>query len=186
MLSGCTGRPGAFSWVGVTTPRALARVSRLRHLLVGLPRYPPIRAVMAKHAGEPFLQLEALGTAASGRKLRLFAVACSRRVLSLYHLEPSRQAVLVAELFADGRADARQLQTARQEAGAVSIWEAEVGWVTAMDRPLRAASFAALESPLDAARAAAGWAAEEKATYEGWKAVRKAAWAAVKKAATAG
>src|SRR5690349_13009218 len=55
---------------------------------------------------------------AGDRKLRLFAVACCRRIehlipLALTENQPyCREAVLVAERFADGHAIAEELQTA--------------------------------------------------------------------------
>ncbi len=58
--------------------------------------------------------LEATGKA-SGRKLRLFAVAVSRRVWPLLTHERFRDAVVVAERFADGLADQEQLRLALGE-----------------------------------------------------------------------
>jgi hypothetical protein len=63
---------------------------------------------------EPMLGL--LRGKASDRKLRLLACACCRRVWGALPAEESRQAVLVAERFADGLASADELTAARRRA----------------------------------------------------------------------
>ena len=65
---------------------------------------------------DPMPMLAALRGRASARKLRLFACGCCRTVV--WHLldERSREAVAVAERFADGRATASELGAARQRA----------------------------------------------------------------------
>src|SRR5262249_4100231 len=60
--------------------------------------------------------IEFLGDRVSPRKLRLFACACCRRVWDLLHEPASRQAVVVAELYADGLATREELIAARNEA----------------------------------------------------------------------
>jgi hypothetical protein len=60
--------------------------------------------------------LEHLGEQISPRKLRLFACACCRRVWDLLHEPACRQAVVVAERFADGLATKEELMAARNEA----------------------------------------------------------------------
>jgi hypothetical protein len=53
---------------------------------------------------------------ASERKLRLFAAACCRRAWNLLPAETDRQAIQVAERFADGLAGAGELAAARRRA----------------------------------------------------------------------
>lgn len=66
--------------------------------------------------GEPHTLLRFLGTRASDRKLRLFAVACCRRVWHLLTDQRSRQAVEVAKQYADGLVGRERLIVARDEA----------------------------------------------------------------------
>jgi hypothetical protein len=75
---------------------------------------------------DPQPMLNFLGGKASDRKLRLFAVACSRRVWPLID-SLGRTAVEVAEAFADGLAGPEDLRAARlacQGAGGHAAWYA--------------------------------------------------------------
>jgi hypothetical protein len=94
---------------------------------------------------DPKPMLEFLRGKASDRKLRLFAVACCRRVWPLLAEEWSRQAVESAEKYADGLCSDEQLEETGKRAGwaaagagqgsaaEAAAWAAagkgEVGWV---------------------------------------------------------
>jgi len=60
---------------------------------------------------DPSRMLDFLGARISDRKLRLFAVACCRRIEHL-HDECAREAVEVAERYADGLASPAECRAA--------------------------------------------------------------------------
>jgi hypothetical protein len=70
---------------------------------------------------DPDRMLDHLGCKARGRKLRLFACACAGYVWYGLHDDRSREAVAVADRYADGLADAAELIAAQQ--GAVAAWK---------------------------------------------------------------
>jgi hypothetical protein len=90
-------------------------------------------------ATNPRRLLELLRGRASDRKLRLFACACCRRVWERMRDERSRRAVEVAERYADGLANAAELEAACFPAQ--TAWhEARAEWERASKawpRPLR-------------------------------------------------
>lgn len=61
---------------------------------------------------DPLEMLDFVRERLSDRKLRLFAVACARRVADLIEGEGSRNAILVSERFADGRCGEAELESA--------------------------------------------------------------------------
>lgn len=63
---------------------------------------------------DPTKMLEFLGRRATGRKLRLFAVACLRQNWDAFFDPRGQQAIEVAELFADGCATWERLKVAEE------------------------------------------------------------------------
>src|SRR5919201_90559 len=65
---------------------------------------------------DPDRMLAHVAGTASARKLRLFAVACCRRIWHRLADERSRQAILASEGYADGRVKRRELVESRKQA----------------------------------------------------------------------
>jgi hypothetical protein len=98
----------------------------------------------------------------SDRVLRKFACACVRQVWHLLTDERSRNAVEVAERFADGNATKEELKQAKHAAWAAACAAAsDAASNTASDAAWAAASDAASNTASDAACAAASDAARE-------------------------
>jgi hypothetical protein len=90
----------------------------------------------------PMLDFLRMSGAASDRKLRLFAVGCSRRVWDWLDAV-GRAAVEVAEMYADGQASADQLRVARL---ACKFAGGSAAWYAAASNPAVAARNAALSA----------------------------------------
>src|SRR5260370_13455527 len=94
---------------------------------------------------EPDVLLFALSNSIDGRKLRLFACACARRVWPLLADERSRRAVEAAEGHADGLVSDAELERAWQGAREASL----------LLQAIRGRSRAPVAAARDAAQAAA-------------------------------
>jgi hypothetical protein len=116
------------------------------------------------NASDPEAMLAFLGGDVSQRKLRLFACACCRRIWDLLADERSRNAVDVAQRFADGQLSGRQLRAGERAALSASKKAADAYWDSSTDRGWQqwtaaaAAAWVAAadpEGPLETAEAAA-------------------------------
>jgi hypothetical protein len=92
---------------------------------------------------DPLKMLEFLRCQASDRKLRLFACACCRRIWGFIKDERSRNAVEVAERFADGLMTEEELAIARLAAETVVEATGQHSAWTATGPPNRDANWAA-------------------------------------------
>jgi hypothetical protein len=107
----------------------------------------------------PKAMLEFLRARVGPRKLRLFAVACCRRVRPLLTDPRSRAAVEVVERYADGRASPEEVHDAYQPARAA----ARAAWAAVDVAGGDPDAVAAAHKAAEAARAAAEAACEESA-----------------------
>jgi hypothetical protein len=116
-------------------------------------------------SNDPQAMLNHLEGKASSRKLRLFACACARRSWPLLLSPRARQAVQVAERFADGLAGEAEVAEARGQAE-LALMNAPL-----FEQPAYLAALATVaEEPLEAARQAAEAArrmAWSEGAYEG-------------------
>jgi hypothetical protein len=104
-------------------------------------------------ATDPAPMLEFLRGKVSGRKLRLFACACCRRVWHLLKYDDSQRAIEVAERYADDAATDEELAAARRASGIPKT--AGLGGTTT--RPAAAAACACCDrKPFVAATLASG------------------------------
>jgi hypothetical protein len=114
------------------------------------------------------------------REMRLYAVACARRVQHLMTDPRSINALDVAERYAEGQATDEELEAARDaawDAPRAAAWNAtrDAAWTATRDAPW-AAAYAAWAATRDVAWAAA-WAAADSA----WDAARDVAGQAERK-----
>jgi hypothetical protein len=109
---------------------------------------------------------------------RIFAVRCARRVEHLMTDQRSKDALDVAERYANGQATDTELAAAGAAAGTAA-------WAAARAAAKAAAKAAAWDAARAAAWAAAWDAARAAAWAAAWDAARAAAWATAKDAARA-
>jgi hypothetical protein len=118
---------------------------------------------------DPNLMLEVLRDRSADRKLRLFAVACCRRIWDQIAEQSSRQAVTISERYADGRANYEKLEAAFTAAdrasstpllqGGVSKWFAVDGARLAAHPEMRGLA----DGTATAAAMAGAWQARDTA-----------------------
>lgn len=101
----------------------------------------------------PGLMLDFLGNSGPARKLRLFAVACTRRALRGGGTHQDLELVRLAERFADGKAGAKTLHLIRSRRGARGGVSARWALENAVSATIEA-------NPAEAARGAAHSAAQ--------------------------
>ncbi len=111
------------------------------------------------HSANSSQLLDSLAGNTSSRKLRLFACACVRHVWHLLSDERSRHAVVVAERFADGLVNLKELINARDEAREA---KQQFKWPVGPPTAFRAAG-AAQDAVRDSDRGAARNCASETA-----------------------
>jgi hypothetical protein len=108
---------------------------------------------------DPEAMLEFLLSQATNRQLRLFVCACARQVGHQLVNEGSKEAVIVAEEFADGEATLEELTSAYQLAKNISIrsdLQTDIGQGSWSEKPAaRTAAASAGEDPVSAASEAA-------------------------------
>ena len=117
--------------------------------------------------GDPGELLDSVRDEITSRKLRFFACACCRRIWHLLTDIRSRQAVEIAELFADEQVNEEKLSAARVAANAVHFEEATQRLFSIAAHAAAAALYTAVASPIRtfaaANRAAASVGAKNEA-----------------------
>ena len=120
------------------------------------------------------------------REWRIYAVWCARQVEHLMEDQRSRDALVVAERYANGEATDGELAAAWEAARAAARDAArDAAWEAAWEAARDAARDAAWDAARDAAREAAWAAARDAARAAAWDAAWEAAWDAAWDAQTA-
>ncbi len=123
---------------------------------------------------DPGLMLEHHRGEASRPKLRLFAVACCRRIWHLLEDERSRNAIEVVERFADGLCGDDELRSAAEQAGEAAEaahWENRAGPIQTAAEAAAMASSEVLSSDLTMRLVeTVAEAVGDQATDEDWEA----------------
>jgi hypothetical protein len=83
---------------------------------------------------DPKPMLWHLDAKGSGRKLRLYAVACCRKIMHLFHDERSRRVIEVMEDFVDGKGDRKYIRSVANAAAAAFAELDRDGRATAAER----------------------------------------------------